>query len=196
MLSYGAVNLWRLEKADLGQHYRWANTENLRRLVGGPPRPRSSHDLETWFGTVVLDPNQEIYSVKDHTASMLGWVQLFAIDQTNGSADVGVVIDEEQWGKGYGHDSLVALITYAFEDLRLHRLGAEVLSINKPSLSLFEKLGFVKEGTKREYYYTAGRFLDVECYGLLSREFERPAPRSGVRQEPQEMAKMPEDEES
>lgn len=178
MHSFGSVNLWKLEKADLGEHYRWANNDNMRRLVGGPPRPRSSHDIEAWFQSTLADSTRELYSVKTATARLLGWVQIFSIDLINGSAEVGVVIEEDEWGKGYGHDALAAVSTYAFEDLRLHRLGAEILAINLPSIKLFEKLGFQKEGVKRESYYTSGRFLDIEIYGLLSRDYVRPQPKS------------------
>jgi RimJ/RimL family protein N-acetyltransferase len=178
MLTFGALNLWKIEQADLGDHYKWANNDNLRRLVGGPPRPRSSHEVEAWFRSVVNDPAKEVFSLKTPDARLVGWAELSAIDTLNGSANVGIVIDEEEWRRGYGHDALVALIRYAFEDLRLHRLGAEVLAINLPSLALFQKVGFQSEGLRREYYYTSGRFLDVEILGLLSREFTCPRPHS------------------
>lgn len=178
MISFGACNLWKLEKTDLGDHYRWANNDNLRRLVGGPPHPRSVAEIETWYQTVSNDAKQQLFSIKLADASSLGWIQLFAIDQNSGSAELGIVLDEEHWGKGYGHDALVALIRYAFEDLRLHRLGAEVLAINLPSLKLFETVGFQSEGRKRESYYTSGRFLDVNILGLLSREFTCPQART------------------
>lgn len=178
MLSFGAVNLWKLEKADLGHHYRWANNDTLRRLVGGPPRPRNFQDLEAWHQTVQQDPKQEIYSVKSWDAQVLGWLQLFSLDPICGSVEVGVVVDEEHWGRGIGHDALVAAVKYAFEDLRLHRVGAEILAVNLPSKRLFEGLGFRLEGTRREAFFTSGRYLDVECYGLLSREFVLPRPKT------------------
>lgn len=178
MLSFGGVNLWKIEQQDLADHYRWANNDNIRRLVGGPPRPRNLAELEAWYKSIIQDPGQEVYSVKSHQAKSLGWIQLSAINHISGSAEVGIVIDEEMWGKGYGHDALVAVIRYAFEDLRLHRLSAEMLTINGPSYRLFTSVGFQAEGKRREAYFTAGRYLDVVELGLLSTEFLEPAPRS------------------
>lgn len=178
MINFGSANLWKLEQQDLGNHYRWANNDNLRRLVGGAPRPKSFVDLEIWFKSVQDDPKQEIYSIKSSQADHVGWVQLTDIDFVSGLAQVGILIDEEYWGQGFGHDSLVALIKYAFEDLRLHRLEAQVLAINLPSLNLFERVGFGREGLKRESYYTSGRYLDAVQMGLLSREFRCPRPKA------------------
>lgn len=184
MLSYGAINLWAVEKQDFGQHYRWANNDTIRRLAGAPPKPRCTAELEAWFVDVVKDPTQEVYSVKTCEARMVGWVHLFGIDSRNGCAEVGIVLDEEEWGKGFGHDALVATIRYAFEDLRLHRLQAEVLDINLPSKNLFGALGFQEEGRRRESCYTSGRFLDTVVYGLLSREFHCPPARSQAQEGP------------
>lgn len=183
MLNFGAVNLWKIEQQDLADHYRWANNDNIRRLVGGAPRPRNVAELEAWYKTVVNDTTQEVYTIKSARAETLGWAQLSDINYLNGCADVGIVVDESQWGQGIGHDALAALVQYAFEDLRLNRLGAEVLAVNAPSLKLFSRLGFQYEGTKREAYFTTGRHLDVVVFGLLCRDFSEPEPRTQAAQD-------------
>jgi RimJ/RimL family protein N-acetyltransferase len=190
MISYGVINLWKLEQADLGDHYRWANNSNLRRLLGGPPQPRSYPDIEGWYRTLVTDRTREMFSIKTSDAQLVGWTQLFGIDSVAGSAEVAILIDEDHWGQGYGHDALAALLKYAFEDLRLHRIGAEILSINLPSVNLFQKMGFQKEGVKRESYFTSGRFLETDCFGLLVHEFLPNPPRSG-RTDEQELSTEP-----
>ncbi len=178
MLSFGLVNLWTLERQDLGNHYSWANDDTLRRLSGFPPRPRGLAQLESWYAELVKDASQEVYSIKSSEAVPLGWVHLHDIDLRNGTATLGIVLDSEHWGRGYGHDALTAVVIHAFEDLRIARLEAEILAMNRPSMGLFERLGFVHEGTKRQFYYTAGRRLDVHLYGLLATEFVRPRPLS------------------
>ena len=130
--------------------------------------------LESWFATLVGDPTQEVYSVKDHQTQMLGWVHLHNIDLRNGTATVGVVVDPEFWGQGVGYQAMAALCIHAFDDLRLVRLEAEILAMNHPSKKLFHKIGFVHEGTRRQGFFTAGRRLDVEVYGLLAQGFVWP----------------------
>jgi RimJ/RimL family protein N-acetyltransferase len=174
MLSFGSVNLWMLERQDLGQHYRWANDDTLRRLAGVPPRPRGMAHLEAWHAAIMADPAQEVFSVKSPEAEMFGWVHLHDIDSRNGTATVGIVIDPEHWRHGYGYQALAAVTIHAFDDLRLARLEAEILAMNTPSKGLFEKLGFRLEGTRRQGYFTAGSRLDINVYGLLASEFVWP----------------------
>ena len=178
MLSFGDVNLWALERQDLGQHYRWANDDTLRRLAGVPPEPRSLSQIEAWYVSLQSDQSQNVYSIKSGDAQMLGWVHLHDIDRRNGTAKLGLVVDPEFWRQGVGFQALSAAVIHSFEDLRLARLEAEILSMNRPSMGLFEKLGFRHEGTKRQGYYTAGRRLDIELYGLLVSEFVWPKPQA------------------
>lgn len=107
---------------------------------------------------------------------MMGVVSLMNIDQRSGFADVGVVIDPAHQGQQIGFQAVAAVVIHAFEDLRLNRLNADILSINTPSIGLFKKLGFKEEGVKRECYFTAGQHLDLTNLGLLAREFEKPEP--------------------
>ena len=136
--------------------------------------------LESWYVSLQSDQSQNVYSVKTETSQMLGWVHLHDIDRRNGTAKVGLVIDPEFWRQGVGFQALSAAVIHAFEDLRMARLEAEILSMNRPSIGLFQKLGFQYEGTKRQGYFTAGRRLDIESYGLLATEFVWPKARVGA----------------
>lgn len=135
-------------------------------------------ELEAWLTAIVNSQDEEVYSIKTPDAEMLGFLNLSRIDRRAASAEIGLLIDPEHWGRGYGHDALVAAVAYAFEDLRIHRLQADILSINFPSKRLFENLGFIQEGVRREAVFLSGRYLDIDVYGLLSREFRRPHPKS------------------
>lgn len=52
-------------------------------------------------------------------------------------------------GKGYGTEAVTMLVKYAFEELRLNCIHANILSYNASSIKLFELCGFVKEGVLR-----------------------------------------------
>ncbi len=43
---------------------------------------------------------------------------------------------------------------------------------NVASAALLEKLGFLEEGTLREYRFFKGRYQDLRCFSLLRREFD------------------------
>jgi len=59
----------------------------------------------------------------------------------------------------------------AFEALGLERIGAYAAPGNPRSQRALEKLGFVAEGTLREFHRHGDRVHDVRVFSLLRREY-------------------------
>jgi RimJ/RimL family protein N-acetyltransferase len=53
----------------------------------------------------------------------------------------------------------------------LHRLSAQ--SPNPSFNAAVRKLGWNQEGVRREDFLLDGSFVDVECWGLLSRDWQK-----------------------
>ncbi len=105
------------------------------------------------------------------TDTVIGTVTLAWIEREHRRAGVGFALAKSAWGKGYASEAVARLIAYAFEDLELHRLEADVDPRNEPSLRLLERLGFRREGFLRERYHLAGEIQDSVMLGLLRREW-------------------------
>lgn len=75
-------------------------------------------------------------------------------------ARVGYHLDHECQGKGLMSEALRAVIRYAFEQLRLHRLEASVIPSNERSVRVLERAGFVVEGYARKYLFINGQLRD------------------------------------
>jgi len=73
-------------------------------------------------------------------------------------------------GKGFGSDALNTITKYAFSELRLNCIYAEVLSYNSISQRTFEKCGFHKDGLLRSRVYKNGEYIDVLSYSILKDE--------------------------
>jgi RimJ/RimL family protein N-acetyltransferase len=73
-------------------------------------------------------------------------------------------------------EALTLLFAFAFGELRLRRLEADVDPRNAASIRSLERLGFRREGYLRERWCVNGEIQDALFYGLLRREWEeRPA---------------------
>ena len=70
-----------------------------------------------------------------------------------------------------GKDALKMIIEYGFEELNLHRLWAEIFSLVKENVKLFEQMKFVKEGTSREKLWRNGKWYNSFLYSKLSTEY-------------------------
>ena len=70
--------------------------------------------------------------------------------------------------QGYMTAAVRALVPFAFNSLRLHRLEAACIPSNTGSIKLLEKTGFVREGYAREYLCIDGVWQDHLLYGRLN----------------------------
>ena len=70
------------------------------------------------------------------------------------------------------HEALQALLGFAFTDLDLHRLEADIDPRNGASAAALVRLGFREEGLLRERWIVAGEVSDSQLYGLLRREWQ------------------------
>ncbi|MNY63079.1 hypothetical protein D3C86_1999940 [compost metagenome] len=62
------------------------------------------------------------------------------------------------------------MLTYAFSELKLHRVSLRVLAINKRAIRSYMKCGFQVEGRERETAFLDGKWHDDLIMGLLEHE--------------------------
>ena len=78
-------------------------------------------------------------------------------------------------GRGYGSEAARLLLGYAFDVLRLHRVELEVYAFNPRAIHVYEKLGFRREGVRRDALWQDGAFHDAIQMGMLEGELVREA---------------------
>jgi ribosomal-protein-alanine N-acetyltransferase len=104
--------------------------------------------------------------------TLIGTSTLFHVESNNHRAEIGYALGRAHWRKGYIQEALRALLGYAFVELDLHRIEADVDPRNKASIRTLERLGFQKEGYLRERWKVNGEIQDALFYGLLRGEWE------------------------
>jgi RimJ/RimL family protein N-acetyltransferase len=102
----------------------------------------------------------------------VGSIDLHALDLTNGSAGLGILIgDPADTSQGYGSDAIHALLGFGFGELRLERIWLDVYDDNARARHVYERIGFIHEGTFRRGIYRHGRFVDVHRMAVLRGEW-------------------------
>jgi ribosomal-protein-alanine N-acetyltransferase len=76
------------------------------------------------------------------------------------AAHLGYSVDAAAQGAGIGSEAVGAVVDFAFERLRLHRVMANYQPTNERSARLLRRLGFVPEGFARDYLFIAGAWRD------------------------------------
>ena len=117
--------------------------------------------------------HQESYFILNNSGELAGVINVSGIMYGFfKSAYLGYYAFLPHAGLGLMRAALVKVIDTAFQDLRLHRLEANILPENKRSLDLVQGLGFRLEGFSPRYLKVCGRWRDHERWAILSDEWK------------------------
>jgi RimJ/RimL family protein N-acetyltransferase len=83
-------------------------------------------------------------------------------------AELGYWIGQSFWNLGYATEAGHAIVAFAFGRLALHKLEATHLERNPASGRVLQKLGFQREGSRRDHFLKWERFENIAIYGLVS----------------------------
>lgn len=155
------VYLRALEKEDLDFLYQLENdTANWE--ISGTQTPYSKDVLQLYLDNAHLD----IYEVKqlrlvicNQAHQPIGLIDLFDFEPYHQRVGLGIIIqDHQKRNKGIGTEAIALVTQYAFETLGVKQVYANILEENAASLHLFEKLGFVSIGIKKDWIRSGKSF--------------------------------------
>lgn len=115
-----------------------------------------------------------------HDDAFVGWCAMFRWNPVHRSLGIGYCLDEPAWGRGHATEAVRALLHWAYQTLDLNRVEAELDTRNVASARVLEKLGFQREGLRREDCVVNGEVSDSWIYGLLRRDWEAQESGGGV----------------
>jgi ribosomal-protein-alanine N-acetyltransferase len=138
-----------------------------------PPRPRGLLTVDYWLQQLARSQAEfeagtavRLVALRKAAPSMMvGRINLTQIARGPfQSAMLGYAIDAAHEGQGLMREALFAVIGYAFGELRLHRLEANVRPENLRSLRSLAALGFERTGLARRYLFIDGAWRDHVQY--------------------------------
>ena len=170
-LTGHTIYLRALEPEDLDFIYTLENDETVWE-VSNTQTPYSRFLIRQYLENA----HQDIYEAKqlrlaiclNDTGETIGLIDIFDFDPKNNRAGVGLVIaNHEHRQHGIGSEALYLVIKYAFQQLQLHQLFANIGSDNEISLQLFTKFGFQKIGIKKDWNRVNNIFKDEILFQLI-----------------------------
>ena len=100
-------------------------------------------------------------SLRDRPGAIVGMAALNNVVRgAFQSSFLGYKLDGSLQGRGYMTEAVRAVCRIAFTELGLHRLEANIMPRNLPSLRVAEKAGFSSEGLARKYLSINGGWED------------------------------------
>ncbi|AWK02705.1 GNAT family N-acetyltransferase [Flavobacterium crocinum] len=168
-----SIYLRALEPEDLEFIYAIENDQKIWE-VSNTQTPYSRFLIKQYLENA----HQDIYEAKqlrlaicqDEDFPALGLIDLFDFDPRNNRAGIGIVIQkEENKRQNIGSEALELLIKYAFYNLNLHQLYANIGVENVASIALFTKFGFEKIGIKKDWILLHNQYQDEAIFQLINK---------------------------
>ena len=145
----------------------------VNRLTG----TQASFTLEQvreFYGRVAEADDRVDYAIvlPDSPEQALGEVVLNDIDWTNRTSNFRIALfHSADFGKGYGTEATELIVAFGFEQLNLHRIELEVYDFNPRAAHVYEKVGFVREGVRRDVLLWDGVYQSAIVMSLLQPEY-------------------------
>jgi len=167
------VKLRAIAEEDLDDLHRWANDPDIWYLLAGWHFPSSKTYMQKWFESLQTDTLNQRFAIETADSGLIGTANLADIDWKNNHAFHGMMLgDKDLRGKGYGVDTIMTVMRYAFEELHLERLDGSMIEYNAVSLSIYcKKLGWKEEGRLRNWYFRKNRYWDKVMVGITRKDY-------------------------
>lgn len=174
MLMGEKVYLRAIQEEDLPQLLAWRNLPHFRQYFR-EYRELNMQMQKQWFQTAVTnDKNTIMFSIcHKETHSLLGCCGLCSINWVHRWAELSLYIGDKECyidEDGYAFDSCQILFDYAFGELNLNKIWAEIYELDHPKKKLYTALGFHRDGVLREHYFYRGKYWDSLLFSFLKNE--------------------------
>ena len=100
-----------------------------------------------------------------------GVVGIHRLDWLVRKAEIGYWLVREFQGRGIATEAARAVNQHALVELQLNRMEIQCAAGNTKSSAIAKRLGFTYEGQLREAQVLDGRYVDLEVYSMLRREY-------------------------
>jgi ribosomal-protein-alanine N-acetyltransferase len=179
--GFGKAGLGPLDRVYLNRIREWRNDPRVFKWCRQFDQINEA-EHERWFDSQALSPTTRMYAIHwgGHGDGMCGVAGLTSIDHVNRRAEFSLYIAPDMHRKGYGRPALATLLSHGFQNLGLATVWGETFNGN-PAARMFEGMGFIKEGMRRQFYYREGRFIDALLYSITEGEWRVASSRVSAR---------------
>lgn len=173
-LNGNVVYLKKLDKEYIEEY--WENFKNISietMIFTGSAQAFNKTEIENYIDRVAADSDRVdflIFSKQDN--KLVGEVVINEVDRNNRCGNIRILINRKgDFSKGYGTEAMILALNYGFGMFNLHRIELEAYPFNNRAIHVYEKIGFKREGIRRDGAYYNHKYYDMITMSFLENEF-------------------------
>jgi RimJ/RimL family protein N-acetyltransferase len=172
VLTGDLVTLRPVEAADAAGLF--AMDDESGRLTGSPRKEDDPdwtlQNLQQWYSSRgEQDDRIDLSIIERATGEWAGEVVLNELNVRNESCGFRIALQGPNfYGRGLGTQATRLIIDYAFGTVGVHRIELQVYDFNPRARHVYERVGFVHEGTMRDALRWDGEWVDCHLMAMLA----------------------------
>jgi RimJ/RimL family protein N-acetyltransferase len=124
-------------------YQRWMNNLGTMRTLDLPPYPMTMEKEQDRYDGVSRAESDVSFTIyESETLRPIGNTGLHEVDYRNRTVSFGIIGEPECRGKGYGTETTLLMLDYAFTALGLHNVMLIVFEFNDAGINAYQKAGF------------------------------------------------------
>lgn len=173
-LNGNVVYLKKLDKEYIEEYWEnFKNTSIETMIFTGSAQAFNKTEIENYIDRVGADSDRVdflIFSKQDN--KLVGEVVINEVDRNNRCGNIRILINRKgDFSKGYGTEAMILALNYGFGMFNLHRIELEAYPFNNRAIHVYEKIGFKREGIRRDGAYYNHKYYDMITMSFLENEF-------------------------
>jgi RimJ/RimL family protein N-acetyltransferase len=138
------------------------NDVQAQLLMLARPRPNGPDRVREWVQRIAGGSVSMFFVIADaETDAAVGYVQVTEMDLVSGHGRLGIAVDADQRGRGYGREAVVLVGGHVRTVFGLRKLVLDVRADNKAAVDLYRSLGFREVGVLEAHFRVGDAYHDV-----------------------------------
>lgn len=133
--------------------------------------PATYEKTKVWANNISTNPNRRDFVLRTNE-NAVAFSGIVNIDLKHGNAELYIFISDGLQGKGIGSYLLECTLKYAKDELNLRKITLYVSEGNEGAVKLYEKFGFIHEGTLSDHSWHRGKYLDRYIYSCFLEQLQ------------------------
>ena len=173
VLSAGGITLRELRLSDAASLHQLLTTAEVSRFISPPPSTVEGFArFIAWAQRERAAGHYVCFAiVPEGSQTAVGLFQIREVDQNFVTAEWGFALAQPFWGTGIFAAAARAVVSFAFDTLKVHRLEARSSVENGRGNGALQKIGAVREASLRKSFLKDGRYHDQNLWAITAEEW-------------------------